>query len=261
MRRALPWLVGVAVLTFRGRALDLVAPSPCPGLLELTAIGAAVLRPDVALGSLLGVLQAVAIFAGSAVFVTLALLATGSLTVAVATGVAVGLGPLFPLAFAPPWEAASFAVCGIVGFLVWRGLDPRLPWRPARALSVGGALLLAALSFHGGRFSRRLEPASRRTWLRLDSGGWGAWVWDWPAPLPWGSLALGFLGLSRPDALMRSAAPYPLASCVQLRPAAGTGVTRDAISRAPRAGCSAPWRWRSRCLARSSRRVGPIDAA
>ncbi len=228
VRRALPWLVGAAVLGFRGRALELVAPSPCPGLLELTAIGAAALWPGATLGSLLGVLQAAAVLAGGAAIVALALEATDSLAVAAATGMAVGLGPLFPFAFAPPWEAASFAVCALVGALVWRGLDRRAPRGPALVLSMGGALLLAAL----------IVPA----WTILAAAGAGLTAYVASPRLGrvsraglgiacaavLGIVVLGVLGLSGPDALTRSAAPSSLASCLQLRPASGLVSSRAA---------------------------------
>jgi hypothetical protein len=228
-RRAFPWLVGVAVLALQERSLELVAPSSCPGVLELTAILTAIVRPDVTLGTLLAVLRVAAVVGAVSAFVALAARVTGSLPAAAATGLAVGLGPLFPFTLAPPSEAAAFAVCAAAGLLVSR----RLAITPARLppVALPGVLLLAALivprwtifaAVGAGATALAVAPPHRRITRASLALGSTAAV---------GGIALAVLSLVRPDALPRAPDGHQMASCLALGSVAGIGApTSDLAS-------------------------------
>jgi len=228
-RRALPWLMGVTVVALRERSLELVAPPSCPGALELTAILAAIVRPDLTLGALLAVLQVAVVVGAVAAFVALVGRATGSLPAAAATGLAVGLGPLFPFTLATPSEAAAFALCAIVGLLVSR----RLAVPPARIppFLLPGVLLLAALivprwtifaAVGAGVAAFVASPRRRRlTRAALALGSTAVTA----------GIALAVLSLVRSDALPRTSAGLPMASCLALVPGASVaGPTSDLAS-------------------------------
>ena len=110
-RRAFPWLVGPAVLAIRGRAVELTTPSACPGLLELLSIETVRLNPSLRVGHLFEVLHAAVVVAALAAFVGLVHRRTRNWAIAGATGLAVGLSPLFAATLSPPWDAAAFGVC------------------------------------------------------------------------------------------------------------------------------------------------------
>src|SRR6185436_11380715 len=105
-RRVVPWVVGPVALMIGGRPLELAGPSPCPGALELMSIASVRFDPDLGIGAVLAVLRTAAIVVGLAAFVALVFRRVRHLGLAVATGLAVGLSPLFPATLAPPWEAA-----------------------------------------------------------------------------------------------------------------------------------------------------------
>jgi hypothetical protein len=116
-RHALPWLVGSAALILRRSPAEIVTPSRCPGLLELMSLAAVRLQPDWGVGRIFELLQVVAIVFAVAAFVGLVRRATRSGIVAVATGFAVALSPLFAFTVAPPWEAAAFGMCAAIALM------------------------------------------------------------------------------------------------------------------------------------------------
>src|SRR5262244_281798 len=60
-RRIAPWLAGPAVLIVRHDAVELAAPSACPGLLELLSIAAARISPTTPIGDTFGMLRTVVV--------------------------------------------------------------------------------------------------------------------------------------------------------------------------------------------------------
>jgi hypothetical protein len=212
--RVLPWAVGAAVLILRGRSLELVPPSPCPGVLELVSIAAVTTWPDLTTGALFGTLHAVTLVIGVAAFVALAARATSNICVAAATGLAVGLGPFFPATLAPPWEAAAFAVCAAGGLVMTRRPD-----RPARqscsfALRVSGLALLAALIVPPWTALAAMVAgvilAPALPWSGRAGRGLAAFLWAAGIAL----LVLAVLNWVRPDALSGSLAWRSPEACV-----------------------------------------------
>src|SRR5260221_5440334 len=117
-RRACPWILGAGVVALRARSIELVPPHRCAGLLELVAVATVAARPALTLGHLFGTLHGVAVVAAVSLFIQLAARATRDLRTASAAGIAVGLGPLFPVTLAPPWEATAFAASAAGGLLI-----------------------------------------------------------------------------------------------------------------------------------------------
>src|SRR4051794_21517473 len=156
-RRTVPWLVGPVVLLLRGRSLELVDPSACPGLLELTAIGVLRSRPDLPVGALFDALQFIVMAAALAAFVALGDRRTHSFAIAIATALAAGLGPLFPSALAPPWEAAGFGIASAAALLIVSNVDPpgvsRSALRVLAIVATCAALLLIPLWLLAGPLS------------------------------------------------------------------------------------------------------------
>lgn len=222
-RRVVPWLVGPAALAIRGRAVELTDPTACPGLLELTSIATVRLHPDLGVGQLFYVLQAAVIVAALAAFVELACRQTRNVAVAAATGLAIGLSPLFAATLSPPWEAAAFGVCTAAALLAGSRFVRRLGSSWACVVLALAVLLTGAL----------LVPP----WLVVAaSGACVTGVLAWPrvnhsrrgiaggaAAAGLALLVLAILTLSRPDVLSGSSSWRALASCVLPRPSvAGT---------------------------------------
>lgn len=219
-RRAVPWLVGPAVLVIRGRAVELTTPSACPGLLELISIAAVRLNPDLRVGQLFDLLHAAVIVAALAVFVELVFRQTRNMAVAAATGLAVGLSPLFASTLSPPWEAAAFAICAAGALLAGSRFARNLGSSWECVLFGLAILLIAAL----------LVPP----WLVVAaSGAFVLGVMAWPrvnrsrrwmagstAAAGLALLALVILNLSRPDVLAGPSSWHALAACVLPRPSA-----------------------------------------
>jgi hypothetical protein len=124
-RWALPWLIGPGVALLRARPLELLPPTRCPGLLEVSASLAFRAAPDVAAATVFGVMTVVCLSAGLALFVLLARRADIGTTAAAAAALGVGLGPMLPSALAPPTAAAAVAVCAGAGLLVCGALHRR----------------------------------------------------------------------------------------------------------------------------------------
>src|SRR5262249_11802162 len=141
-RRTVPWLVGPAVLTLRGGVLELANPSACPGLLELASIAALRARPDLRVGTVFELLQLAVMTAALAAFVELLRRRTRPRAVAIATAMAIGLSPLFPVVVAPPWEAAAFGLCALAALGAVSRVPRRWPWMvAAAALAIAGVLV------------------------------------------------------------------------------------------------------------------------
>jgi hypothetical protein len=137
-RRAMPWLVGPAALLIQGRLSELTSPNLCPGLLDLISILVLRAQPDLTVGTLFTTLHAFFVVIGLAAVVALARRAACSLAVATATGLAIGLSPLFPQTLAPPWEASAFAACALGAcFLASK--------KPSIVLCAAGAWFAAAV--------------------------------------------------------------------------------------------------------------------
>jgi hypothetical protein len=137
-RRAVPWLVGPAALLIQGRISELTPPNPCPGLLDFISILVLRARPDLTVGALFTTLHAFFAVIGLAAVVGLARRAACSLAVATATGLAMGLSPLFPRTLAPPWEPSAFAACALGAFFLTSK-------RPSLLLRAAGAWFAAAV--------------------------------------------------------------------------------------------------------------------
>jgi hypothetical protein len=213
-RRALPWLVGPAVLVIRGRALELAGPSACPGLLELISIVTVRLNPDLPVGQVFDLLHAAVIVAALAAFVELVRRQTRNGAIAAATGLAVGLSPLFAATLSPPWEAAAFGVCAsaaLLGgsqFARHRGSSWPFVLSSLAVLLTGALLvppwLIVALS---GAFVTGVMAWPRvsrsRQWIAGSTGAAGLAL-----------LALVMLNLSSPGVLSGPASWRALTSCV-----------------------------------------------
>lgn len=91
------------------------------------------------IGDLFNALNALAIAAGVALFIELAVRTTGSLRAAVTAGVAIGVSPLFPATLAPPWEAAAFATSAAAGLSLAAAQSRR------RTLAFAGVAAMFAL--------------------------------------------------------------------------------------------------------------------
>ncbi|HJZ75796.1 MAG TPA: hypothetical protein VKE51_28880 [Vicinamibacterales bacterium] len=206
-RRTVPWLVGPAVLALRGGALELANPSACPGLLELASIAALRARPDLRVGAVFALLQLTVTTAALAAFVELLRRRARTVAIPIATAMAIGLGPLFPSALAPPWEAAAFGVCALAALVAAsRGTGSWPPRAALAALALAGLLvplwLLTGTFSAAGTFAACAVP--RLSVPRaLEIAGTIGW---WLGPL---ALALAALGLfvetqrgSRPTSLL-----------------------------------------------------------
>jgi hypothetical protein len=226
-RRVVPWVVGPVALVMRGRPSELASPSACPGLLELMSIASVRFDPDLGIGLVFVLLRAAAVVAGLAAFVELVFHRTRQMRLAAATGLAVGLSPLFASTLSPPWEAAAFAVCAagalLLGpFLDWRTRSPALftfatlcvflaaallvpPWLVLAAagtfLTIGAAAPPGAFGLHGPRLGRS-----------------GRWVAGAVAAAGLAALAIALLNLSRPGALTGLPSWRALAACALPRP-------------------------------------------
>ena len=133
---------------------------------------------------------------------------------AAATGLAIGLSPLFASTLSPPWEAAAFAVCAVGALLLGPFLDGAHGHRacsrsPASACSSPLALLVPpwlVLAAAGTFLTIGCRPcpglAARRRWV---AGGVAA------AGLA--ALAIAILSLSRPGALAGLPSWRALAAC------------------------------------------------
>jgi hypothetical protein len=216
-RRAIPWLVGPAVLVIRGRAVELSGPSACPGLLELISIAIVRLNPGLRVGQLFDVLHIVVVVVALAAFVELVRRHTRSIAIAAATGLSVGLSPLFSATLSPPWEAAAFGVCAVAALLTVSRFGRRLGSIRAFVLCCLAILLTAALlvppwllvSATGG-FITGVMARSRVTHSGRRVGGAVA-----AAGLV--LVALALLNLSRPDVLAGSSSWRAVASCAAPR--------------------------------------------
>jgi hypothetical protein len=226
-RRVVPWVVGPVALVIRGRPLELASPSACPGLLELMSIASVRFDPDLAVGPVFLVLGAAAIVSSLALLAELVFRHTRDMRLAAATGLAVGVSPLFAATLSPPWEAGAFAVCAAGALLVgpllgWRTRSPRLfacvslgllltaalivpPWL---ALATAGAFLTIGVAVPPG--------AWWSDWNRL--GRARRWLLGIAAAAGFALLAVAMLGLSQPGALAGLSPWQALASCTLPRP-------------------------------------------
>ena len=212
-RRVVPWLVGPAVLIIRGRFLELASPSACPGLLELISIATVRFDANLSVGALFGVLHAIAIVSGLAVFVELVFHRTRNIAVAAATGMAVGLSPLFGLTLSPPWEAAAFAVCAAVALRADALIDRRQ--RPSCAVVILGlGLLLAAALLVPPWLIVAVAAAFVVVAISVPRvGPVGRWMAASAAAGGLAIVTLVVLDLSRPDALAGPVSWHALAAC------------------------------------------------
>ncbi len=215
-RRAVPWLVGPAALVIRGPAGELASAGACPGLLELSSIAALRLNPELAVGPLLAVLHAAVIVGALAAFVVLVERRIRHIACAAATGLAVGLSPLFAGTLTLPTEAAAFGVCAAAGLLAAsRFTDRRRPcsatfWLGA-GLCLAGALTVppwAAVAAAG---------VVAVTIVAWPLGG-QRWVAALAAAGVLVTLVVGALNLSRPGLLTASPSWPALRACLTPRP-------------------------------------------
>jgi hypothetical protein len=220
-RGVVPWVVGPVALLIRGRPLELASPSACPGLLELMSIASVRLDPDLGIGLVFVVLRAAAIVVGLAAFVELVYRRTRHMELAAATGLAVGLSPLFASTLSPPWEAAAFAVCAVGAllfgpFLDWQTRSPGLFTVASLCVFLAAALLVPPwlVLAAAATFLTVGDAAARGSFRSLGlperSGRWAAGA---VAAAGLSALAIAILSLSRPGALAGLPPWRALASC------------------------------------------------
>ena len=212
-RRVVPWIVGPLVLMVGRRPLELASASACPGLLELISIASVRLDPDLGIGVVLAVLRPAAIVVGLAAFVNLVFRRARHMGIAAATGLAVGLSPLFPATLSPPWEAAAFAVCAAGALLFGSLVEGRT--RSPLLLAFAGLCWFLAVSL--------LVPpwivlAAAGTFLTVGSavprlGRPARWMAGGVAAASLAALAIFVLSLARPGALAGIPSWRALASC------------------------------------------------
>jgi hypothetical protein len=216
-RRAIPWLVGPAILVIRGRAVELTGPSACPGLLELMSIAMVRLDPDLRVGQLFDVLHIVVVTAALTAFVELIRRQTRSIAIAAAIGLSVGVSPLFGATLSPPWEAAAFGVCAAAALLTVSRFGRRHGSSRAfvlvsLAILLTGALLVPPwlLVAATGAF-----VTSAIAWPRVTQSG--RWLVAAAAASGLVLLVLVILNLSRPDVLAGSSSWRAVTSCAMPR--------------------------------------------
>ena len=120
-RRAGLWMVGPIVLLLRGPISELAPPARCAGALDLFAMLIVRAWPDMRVGPLFTVLQAIAVTLAFGAFGELALRASGSFVVAAAVVVTLGISQPFAAGFALPSQAAAFAATALaaLAFRAW----------------------------------------------------------------------------------------------------------------------------------------------
>ena len=212
-RRAIPWLVGPAVLLIRGRAVELASPSACLGLLEFASIATVRLNPDLSIGQLFHVLHSAIVVAALAAFVELACRQTRNMAVAAATGLAVGLSPLFAFTLSPPWEAAAFGVCAAAALLAGSRFTRRPGSSPACVVFSLAILLTGALLVPPWLVAAAIGAFATcvMAWPRVNRSR--RWLAGVAAAAGLAALVLVVLNLSRPDALSGSSSWRALGSC------------------------------------------------
>jgi hypothetical protein len=193
-------------------------------LLELTAIASVRLDPDLGIGTVFVVLRAAAIVVGLAVFVELVFRRTRHMTLAAATGLAVGLSPLFPSTLSPPWEAAAFAVCaagallfGARGAVSWRMRSPLAFAFASLCLLLAAALLVPpwlVIATAGVFVTIAVAVPHGAFWQNGSRlGPWGQWVAGGVSAAGFAVLAIAILSLSQPGVLAGLSSWRALASC------------------------------------------------
>jgi hypothetical protein len=210
-RRAIPWGIGATAWVMRGGAGELAAASACPGLLEFMSIAVVRLNPDLRIGHVFNLLQAVATVVALAAFVELAARRTRNLAVAAAAGLAVALSPLFARTLSPQPDAAAFGLFCAAALLATSAFARRSTASYA-LFGVGLAVcLMAAL----------LVPP----WLLVAvAGAFIAGAATWPyksqrwiagalAAIALALLVPAILNVSRPDVLTGSSSVRALTAC------------------------------------------------
>jgi hypothetical protein len=189
-------------------------------LLELLSIVTVRLNPGLRVGDLFALLHALVVVAALAAFVELAGRQPRSMAIAAATGLAIGLSPLFAATLSPPWEAAAFALCASAALLTsTRFARHAGPSREVALFSLAGLLagallvppwLVVAASgafFTGARASS--TPARPGRWTAGITAAAGLTL-----------LSLVILSPLRSDVLAGSPSWHALAGCVLPRPSA-----------------------------------------
>ena len=184
------------------------------------SIAAVRLNPDLRVGQLFDLLHAVVIVLALAAFVELVFRQTRNMAIAAATGLAVGLSPLFAATLSPPWEAAAFGVCAAAALLTGSRFVRRLDssWvfvLFSLAILLTGALLVPPwlVVAASGAFVTGVMA-----WPRVNHSG--RWIAGGTAAAGLALLALVILNLSRPDVLAGSSSWHALAACALPRPSA-----------------------------------------
>lgn len=198
-RRVVPWVVGPAVLLLRRDAVELAAPSACPGFLELISVGLLRLRPDVHVALVFDLLRVAIVTVGLAAFTAVVWRETRNVAVAIAIAAAIGFSPLFPAMLAPPWEAAAFALCAGAAWLAapTRGRDGGkvIAIRVIAVAAIVVAGVLVPLWLLGGTTAAGCvlsSPSVQRVAHALDDVPW------WLGPAALGLAAFGaFVDVSR----------------------------------------------------------------
>ncbi len=140
------------------------------------------LSPDLRVGQLFDLLRAAIIVAALAAIVELVCRRTRNTPIAAATGLAVGLSPLFTATLSPPWEAAAFGICAAAALLAGSRFASRSGSSYALlffslAILLTGALLVPSLARRRGewrlshRCHRVAQAQSPRTMDSLNHGG------------------------------------------------------------------------------------------
>jgi hypothetical protein len=180
------------------------------------------LNPDLRVGQLFDLLHAAVIVVALAAFVELVCRQTRNMAIAAATGLAVGLSPLFAATLSPPLEAAAFGVCAAAALLSGSRLARR-SGSPYAFLFFGLAILLTGALLVPPWLVVAASGAfltGAIAWPRLNRPG--RWTVGITAAGGLTLVALVILNLSPPDVLAGHSSGHALAACALPPPSAAS---------------------------------------
>jgi hypothetical protein len=140
---ALFWMIGPIVLALRGSLVQLAAPLPCAGALDLAAISILRAFPELTAGRLVSVMQIACVTLALGFFAELAFRATGNRVIAVLAGLALGASRPFVAVFALPSSAAVLGATAAASLAALALL--RRPTRGRTAIAIFALLVAASI--------------------------------------------------------------------------------------------------------------------